>query len=354
MSFSTPTAAPTPTPAATTAGRHAPLILVTGAARRVGAEIARSLHAAGARVALHYRHSAGEADALAAELCARRADSAFTVGGDLARFGVAAEIAAAVLARGDRLDGLVNNASNFYPTPIGAATPQQWDDLFAVNARAPFFLAQAAAPHLRAARGAIVNLTDLYAERPLRQHTVYCMAKAALAMLTRSLAVELAPEVRVNAVAPGAILWPEDEGNTEALALLADCIYQGRGIRRSKTEARKLWKKAAAAGEVQAMIALGDDALASDKELAVALQYYRRAQSAGRGTPDVAYTPQIRLRIAQTETRFVSRRKALAELAEAEQGFRVQLEQAAPDAQLWLDETQKLIEELVAVANQPR
>ena len=145
-----------------------------------------------------------------------------------------------------------------------------------------------------------------------------------------------------------------DEGNTEALALLADCIYQGRGIRRSKTEARKLWKKAAAAGEVQAMIALGDDALASDKELAVALQYYRRAQSAGRGTPDVAYTPQIRLRIAQTETRFVSRRKALAELAEAEQGFRVQLEQAAPDAQLWLDETQKLIEELVAEANQPR
>ena len=102
------------------------------------------------------------------------------------------------------------------------------------------------------------------------------------------------------------------------------------------------------------MIALGDDALASDKELAVALQYYRRAQSAGRGTPDVAYTPQIRLRIAQTETRFISRRKALAELAEAEQGFRVQLEQAAPDAQLWLDETQKLIEELVAEANQPR
>lgn len=145
-----------------------------------------------------------------------------------------------------------------------------------------------------------------------------------------------------------------DEGNTEALALLADCIYQGRGIRRSKTEARKLWKKAAAAGEVQAMIALGDDALASDKELAVALQYYRRAQSAGRGTPDVTYTPQIRLRIAQTETRFVSRRKALAELAEAEQGFRVQLEQAAPDAQLWLDETQKLIEELVAEGNQPR
>ena len=135
---------------------------------------------------------------------------------------------------------------------------------------------------------------------------------------------------------------------------VADCIYQGRGIRRSKTEARKLWKKAAAAGEVQAMIALGDDALASDKELAVALQYYRRAQSAGRGTPDVAYTPQIRLRIAQTETRFVSRRKALAELAEAEQGFRVQLEQAAPDAQLWLDETQKLTEELVAEANQPR
>ncbi len=146
-----------------------------------------------------------------------------------------------------------------------------------------------------------------------------------------------------------------DEGNTEALALLADCIYQGpRHPPQQDGGPQALEKRRPPPGTVQAMIALGDDALASDKELAVVLQYYRRAQSAGRGTPDVAYTPQIRLRIAQTETRFVSRRKALAELAEAEQGFRVQLEQAAPDAQLWLDETQKLIEELVAEANQPR
>ena len=138
-----------------------------------------------------------------------------------------------------------------------------------------------------------------------------------------------------------------DEGNTEALALLADCYYQGRGTRRSKTEARKLWKKAAAAGEVQAMVALGDDLLASGKELAAALQYYRRAQSAGRGTPDVAYTPQIRLRIAQCETRFLSRKRALLELAEAEQGFKMQLAEHAPDAQLWLDETHKTMQELL-------
>ena len=115
-----------------------------------------------------------------------------------------------------RLDALVNNASTFTPTPIGTATPAQWDALFASNARAPFFLAQAAAPHLRATRGAIVNLADLYAERPLREHTLYCMAKAALLMMTRSLALELGPEVRVNAVSPGAILWPEERTDTSA------------------------------------------------------------------------------------------------------------------------------------------
>lgn len=145
-----------------------------------------------------------------------------------------------------------------------------------------------------------------------------------------------------------------DKGNTEAMALLADCLYQGRGIRRSKTEARKLWKKAAEAGEVQAMVALGDDALALGREPAAALQFYRRAQSAARGTPDVAYTPQIRLRIAQNETRFISRKKALAELAEAEQGFTVQLEEAAPDAALWLDETRRTIDSLLAEAPQTR
>lgn len=195
---------------------HAPVALVTGAARRIGAAIARRLHAAGYDLALHCRRSRDELAALADELERGRPGSVLTLRADLAEFDRLPELVAHTLGRFGRLDALVNNASAFYPTPVGTTTPAQWDELFASNARAPFFLAQAAAPHLRAARGAIVNLTDLYAERPLRQHTVYCMAKAALAMLTRSLAVELAPEVRVNAVAPGAILWPEDEDNTEA------------------------------------------------------------------------------------------------------------------------------------------
>jgi pteridine reductase len=195
---------------------HAPVALVTGAARRIGAAIARRLHAAGYDLALHCRRSQEELAQLAGELERARPGSVLTLRADLAEFDRLPELVAHTLGRFGRLDALVNNASAFYPTPLGTTTPAQWDELFASNARAPFFLAQAAAPHLRAARGAIVNLTDLYAERPLRQHTVYCMAKAALAMLTRSLAVELAPEVRVNAVAPGAILWPEDEGNTEA------------------------------------------------------------------------------------------------------------------------------------------
>lgn len=195
---------------------HAPVALVTGAARRIGAAIARRLHAAGYDLALHCRRSQEELAQLAGELERARPGSVLTLRADLAEFDRLPELVAHTLGRFGRLDALVNNASAFYPTPLGTTTPAQWDELFASNARAPFFLAQAAAPHLRAARGAIVNLTDLYADRPLRQHTVYCMAKAALAMLTRSLAVELAPEVRVNAVAPGAILWPEDEGNTEA------------------------------------------------------------------------------------------------------------------------------------------
>ncbi|MEO8743209.1 MAG: SDR family oxidoreductase, partial [Lysobacteraceae bacterium] len=134
------------------------------------------------------------------------------------------------LARFDRLDALINNASAFFPTPIGTATPQQWDALFAANARAPFFLSQAAAPHLRAANGAIVNLVDIHAERPLKDHTLYCMAKAALAMLTLSLAKELGPEVRVNGIAPGAVLWPESgKSAADQQALLARTALQRIG-----------------------------------------------------------------------------------------------------------------------------
>jgi len=187
-----------------------PVALVTGGARRVGSVIARTLHDAGYDLALHCRHSVAEAEALAAELERRRADSTMVLQADLADPDAPAALVDTLLAQAGRLDALVNNASAFFPTPVGSATLAQWDELFASNARAPFFLAQAAAPALRAARGAIVNLVDIYAERALADHPVYCMAKAALAAMTRALALDLAPEVRVNGVAPGAVLWPGD------------------------------------------------------------------------------------------------------------------------------------------------
>jgi pteridine reductase len=207
-----------------------PVILVTGGARRVGAAIARRLHAAGCAVAIHYRSSADEAEALAEELNAVRANSAHTFAGALEIDDTPPALVSAVLAHFGRLDGLVNNASAFYPTPIGETTAAHWDDLFAANARAPFFLAQAATPALRAAHGAIVNIVDIYAERPLAGHVVYSMAKAALVMLTQALAKDLAPEVRVNAVAPGAILWPASGKPEEAAeALIAKTPLSRKG-----------------------------------------------------------------------------------------------------------------------------
>lgn len=182
--------------------------LVTGAARRLGAATAELLHERGWRVLVHCRASHAEADALAAALNARRPDSCRVLQADLLQDAEVTRLAQAALAAWSRVDALVNNASAFYPTPVGDTTAAQWDDLFASNARAPFFLSQALAPELRRRRGAIVNLIDIHAARPLRDHTVYCMAKAAHAMMTLSLARELAPDVRVNGVAPGAILWP--------------------------------------------------------------------------------------------------------------------------------------------------
>jgi pteridine reductase len=191
--------------------------LVTGAAKRIGAVIASTLHAAGANVAIHYNRSAGDADRLAAELNQRRARSAFTVAADMLDIEAVERMAAAVLERtGQQLDVLVNNASNFYPTPIGTITLEQWDDLFGSNLKAPLFLSQALVPALRAARGTIVNIVDVHSQRPLRDHPVYGPAKAGLAMLTRSLAKDLGPDIRVNGVSPGAILWP-DEGMSDAL-----------------------------------------------------------------------------------------------------------------------------------------
>ncbi len=191
----------------------APVALVTGAARRVGAVIARRLHRAGYDLALHYRDSAEQAQKLREELEAARADSVLLLPAELADTAALPALIDRCIRHYRRLDALVNNASAFYPTPIGTIDEQHWDELFASNAKAPLFLAQAAAPHLRASAGAIVNLVDIYAERPLARHTVYVMAKAALVAMTRSLAIELGPQVRVNAIAPGAVLWPEDGKN---------------------------------------------------------------------------------------------------------------------------------------------
>ncbi|MCI1711804.1 MAG: pteridine reductase [Chiayiivirga sp.] len=207
-----------------------PVALITGAAKRVGAQIARRLHGAGYDLALHCRASTREITALRDELEAQRSDSTLLLQAELADTAGLPDLLTATLARFGRLDALLNNASAFHPTPLGCATEADWDALFASNAKAPFFLAQAAAPALREARGAIVNLVDIYAERPLRGHTIYCMAKAALHMMTASLARELGPEVRVNGVAPGAVLWPE-QGTpyTDQDALIAATALQRAG-----------------------------------------------------------------------------------------------------------------------------
>ena len=207
---------------ATQPAARAPVALVTGAARRIGAAIARRLHRDGYDVVLHYRHSASEALALAAALEAARPGSTLAVRADLAEFDRQPELVARTIGRFGRLDALVNNASAFFPTPFGETTPEQWNALFDVNLRAPFFLSQSAAPHLAGTGGAIVNLADIHGEAPLAGHAAYGMGQAALLYMTRALALELAPRVRVNAVAPGAILWPEDgKPRAEKEALLA-------------------------------------------------------------------------------------------------------------------------------------
>jgi pteridine reductase len=185
--------------------------LVTGAARRIGAAIATRLHADGANVAIHHRGSAAAAAALANKLNKLRVDSARTFHMDLADIASLPGLVNNVVGWHDRLDVLVNNASVFYPTPLGEITEQHWEDLVGSNLKAPLFLSQAAVPALRERNGAIVNIVDIHAQRPLRDHAVYSAAKAGLAMLTRSLAKDLAPDIRVNGVAPGAILWPEDD-----------------------------------------------------------------------------------------------------------------------------------------------
>lgn len=184
-------------------------VLVTGAAKRLGAATARLLHAHGASIAVHYHRSAAPALALVAELNASRAGSAVAVQADLLDLGALPGLVDATVAAFGRLTVLVNNASTFYPTPVGSITAAQFDDLIGTNLRAPLFLMQAAAPQLRQHGGQVVNIIDIHATRPLKQHPVYCAAKAGLHMLTQSMARELAPAVRVNGVAPGPIMWPD-------------------------------------------------------------------------------------------------------------------------------------------------
>lgn len=195
--------------------------LVTGASRRIGASICRALHAAGYQLIMHYRTSAAEAEALANELNALRPHSVICLQADLANLEELARLAERAQEVWGRIDVLVNNASSFYPTPVGTVAEQQWDDLMASNVKAPFFLSQALANTLAQNNGCIINIADIHGERPMPNHSVYSIAKAGNVMLTKTLALELAPQVRVNGIAPGAILWPEDDAGNEKPQLAA-------------------------------------------------------------------------------------------------------------------------------------
>lgn len=202
--------------------------LVTGGARRIGAEIVRTLHARGLDVIIHCRHSRRDADALATELNGLRDGSAQVLVADLCDPDDVRQLARNAMEIAGRIDLLVNNASSFYPTPLEDATDDDWEALIHSNLRAPFLLIQALAPTLREHAGNVVNLVDIYAEKPLSGHTLYCIAKAGLMMLTRSLARELGPDVRVNGVAPGPILWPE-AGQDNQDQILASTALQRAG-----------------------------------------------------------------------------------------------------------------------------
>ncbi|HEX5055137.1 MAG TPA: pteridine reductase [Gammaproteobacteria bacterium] len=194
-----------------TSAGNIPVALITGGARRIGASIAQTLHASGFNIVLHYRSSAAEAEELVAALNRQRPESAICVQTDLLLTAQLPGLITRAVEVWGRLDALINNASSFYPTPVGDIDETAWDDLIGSNLKAPLFLSQAAVPHLKTSGGGIVNIVDVHAERPMRKYVVYSAAKAGLALLTKSLARELAPEVRVNGVAPGSILWPEHE-----------------------------------------------------------------------------------------------------------------------------------------------
>ena len=194
------------------------VVLITGGAKRVGAASARLLHAAGAKLMIHYRSSATEARALQDELNAIRADSVALIQADLHDTGGLPSLVHQTVATFGGLDVLLNNASSFYPTPVGDITEKDWADLMGTNLKAPMFLSQAAASELKKRRGCIINITDIHAERPMKSYVVYSVAKAGLVGLTKSLARELAPEVRVNGIAPGPIMWPEGDSNFDEVS----------------------------------------------------------------------------------------------------------------------------------------
>ncbi len=205
--------------------------LITGAARRIGACIAESLHQRGCNVFLHYNSSGDAVKQLAKKLNAQRAQSATIVQADLGEMEQINHLADQVKAHTDQLDLLVNNASRFFATTIGATTMGQWDELMDSNLRGPFFLTQSLLPELAAAKGCVVNLLDVHATRPMREHAVYCMAKAGLQMMTLAMARDLGPQIRVNGVAPGAILWPEQGGISQAREKILNKTVMGHAGR---------------------------------------------------------------------------------------------------------------------------
>lgn len=209
--------------------------LITGGAQRLGAAMARILHAEGMNLVLHYRSSAQAAEGLKAELEAVRPGSVVLAQADLCDSANLPGLAGRAIETFGRLDVLVNNASSFYPTKVGEVTEAQWNDLMGSNLKGPFFLSQAAAPELRRVQGCIVNLVDIHAQRPKPGFAVYSMAKAGNAMLVKALAQELGPEVRVNGIAPGVILWPADESSGAAAERAG--ILQRIALRRAGTEA---------------------------------------------------------------------------------------------------------------------
>jgi pteridine reductase len=205
------------------------VVLITGAAHRIGSVTARYLHEAGFNIILHYLSSRTPAQALQKELNGKRENSVVLVQADLLANNALTALVKEAYNAWQRLDVLINNASTFYRTPIGSANDQHWDDLFGTNVKAPFFLAQAAAPFLRKTHGCIINMVDIHARRPLKEYSIYSMAKAALETMTKALARELGPEIRVNGVAPGAILWPDDLDEVTKQRIVSKTFLKRKG-----------------------------------------------------------------------------------------------------------------------------